>query len=58
MNSQVANESTPIPGAATLGMALFLASLAVLFGASMVGFLAVRQIDLNVRLFVSREKAS
>jgi cytochrome c oxidase subunit 3 len=42
VNSQVANETDPLPGAATLGMMLFLASLTVLFAASMAGFLAVR----------------
>jgi cytochrome c oxidase subunit 3 len=42
VSSQVAKSTDPVPGAAQLGMILFLASLAVLFAASMVGFLAVR----------------
>ena len=40
--SSLASKTNPVPGAAPLGMALFLVSLAVLFAASMVGFLVVR----------------
>ena len=40
--TQLASKTNPVPGAAPLGMALFLLSLAVLFATSMVGFLVVR----------------
>ncbi|MBN2328317.1 MAG: heme-copper oxidase subunit III [Candidatus Omnitrophica bacterium] len=37
-----AEKSEPIPGAGKMGMLLFLASLSVLFAASLIGYLAVR----------------
>ena len=38
----LSSKTAPLPGAAPLGLALFLASLAVLFTASLVGYAAVR----------------